>query len=161
MPETATTAAPFARVARPIWFAFVQSSLIIGALPFLVAPPGADVLPASLRSWAPPLALAVAAVSFAVRRRWTDPPATALAGDPAVAGSPAPRPMVTGAVVTWALCELVAILGLAMAFLTGDAQAGIPYAATGIVLLVLHRPALWQRDDGTDQAPNSMTSGRT
>jgi hypothetical protein len=49
---------------------------------------------------------------------------------------------VTGKIVTWALIETIALLGLVLAFLRGTPLTAMPYAGVAMILLVLTRPAL-------------------
>jgi hypothetical protein len=45
-------------------------------------------------------------------------------------------------IVTWALIETIAILGLVLAFVRGTPLTTMPYAGVAIVLLILTRPSL-------------------
>lgn len=49
----------------------------------------------------------------------------------------------TDCIITWALSESVAIMGLVLALLSHDYGTFMPFAAAALALLAVHRPGVW------------------
>lgn len=121
--------------------------LIIGVyavLPFLIAGEGLDLLPAGARPGLFFAALGAAVASFAARRWWSN---SLLAAAASAAGGEMKTDLWVrlraGCLISWALGEVVAILGCAYAILGQRPVDGLPWSAGALLLLYLHRPAAW------------------
>lgn len=133
----------FARTHRVIWLALSASTVVYGAILFVVAPtregalPGGDVLPAIFAA----LAASIAALSFWWRRRYQNA-ATPTAAGVAPWAETAAR-LGPASIVAWALSESVAVLGLALGMLSGRVDVYVPFLAGSLLLFYLHRPHVW------------------
>ena len=132
---------------RIIWAAFVAAAAFYAVVPYLIVLPGGAPMPLSVRSALHFAAAGAAVSSFVARRWWTHSLAAARdrGGSAASAGGLAAR-LTAGCVVTWALGEVVSIMGLVVALLAHDPGAALPLALGGVVVLALHRPSVWPLD---------------
>jgi hypothetical protein len=142
-----TTAAEQARLVRVIWIAFLLAVGIYAPVPFLLVAGGMDdaaPLPSPARSGLYYAALGAAAASFAARRWWTNSLLAALGSTSAApARTDAWARLRAGCIITWALCEAVALIGVALALVARRPTDGVPLATAAAGLLYLHRPAAW------------------
>ena len=84
------------------------------------------------------LAVAIVGVIFVVRRTLVARPAASLALQPEDLISLSHWR--TGYIVTYALCEMLALFGLIQRFLGSGLQQSAPYYLAGFILLVFFRP---------------------
>jgi F0F1-type ATP synthase membrane subunit c/vacuolar-type H+-ATPase subunit K len=141
-----------ARMVTPqvLWFALNLSIVIYGFVAWNIAThapepgvdPGAMLIPLAV--------VAVATMGIVpVVRRVMSPPRRAAASIDDVPSAPADDPRVGAAVqkwfsmqiVSWALCESIAIYGLILTILSHDLRYFFPFAAGAIVNLILYRPS--------------------
>jgi len=108
-----------------LWFSFVFAVFIYGLVGVFVAAPGEVRLP----GWVLPLVAGVFVVLALLL------PGRISVGPARTEGSPSPSE-----IITWALDEMVAIVGLLSVFLGGGWQGMVPYLVVSLALLVLHRP---------------------
>ena len=118
---------------RAIWIAFLIAVAICAPLPFLAVAEGEGdraPVPDAVRSAMNSAALGAGVASILARRWWTNSLRAALERGPStpVSGDPWAR-LRAGCIVTWALSEAVAVIGLAMAVVSRDPVAGVPLAA--------------------------------
>src|SRR5262250_1482947 len=134
------------RVLRVMWIAFLVAIGLYAPMPYLLGAEGLDpaaALPAGAQSGLHFAALGAAVSSFAARRWWTNSLLAALGSGATPARADVWARLRAGCVVTWALSESVALLGLALAMIARRPLDGLPFAAAAAVLLYLHRPAVW------------------
>ena len=84
------------------------------------------------------LGVAIVGAIFVVRRTLVIRSASSLASEPEDALSL--HHWKTGYIVTYALCEALALFGLVQRFLGGNLQQSVPYYLGGLILLVFFRP---------------------
>jgi hypothetical protein len=144
---TPTTISEQLKLLRVIWLAFLFAVALYAPLPFLVVGEGADTAPPpppGVRSGLRFAALGAAVSSFAARRWWSN---SLLAAARATTGAPVRvdgwARLRAGCVITWALSEAVALLGLSLALVVRRPVDGVPMAIAAVLLLYLHRPAVW------------------
>jgi hypothetical protein len=91
------------------------------------------------------LGVAIVGAIFVVRRTLVIRSASSLAHEPEDALSL--NHWKTGYIITYALCEGLALFGLVQRFLGGNLQQSVPYYLGGFILLVFFRP---QEPEATD-----------
>lgn len=126
---------------RIIWIAFLVAVAVYAPIPWLVIGAGADdAAPATeaVRSGLHAGALGAGLASFLSRRWWSNAVAAA-----AQSGGEAFIQLRTGCLVTWAVSETVALIGLGLALITRQPAEAVPFAAVAVLLLWFHRPAKW------------------
>jgi hypothetical protein len=84
------------------------------------------------------LAVAIVGIIFVVRRTLVARPAASLALQPE--DSVSLNHWRTGYIVTYALCEMLALFGLIQRFLGSTLPQSVPYYLSGFVLLAFFRP---------------------
>jgi len=134
------------RLLRVMWIAVLVAVGLSAPVPYLVIAEGFDRAvppPAGVQSGLRFAALGAAVSSFAARRWWTNSLLAALGSGATPARADVWARLRAGCVVTWALSESVALLGLALAMIARRPLDGLPFAAAAAVLLYLHRPAVW------------------
>jgi F0F1-type ATP synthase membrane subunit c/vacuolar-type H+-ATPase subunit K len=125
-------------VLRALWTAYFTAVGVYGLVLVMLPADGAVAVPAPLRWALMALAVGIAALTFRLR--------AAFAAAPFPPGSDRAQALVrlqTRCIVTWALCEAVAIFGLVLGFLGRDLTEFLPFAGAAAVLLYAHRPAVW------------------
>jgi hypothetical protein len=91
--------------------------------------------------------LGAGVASILARRWWTNSLRAALGGSPGAPVSADPWARLrAGCIVTWALSEAVAIIGLTLALVARQPSEAVPFAAAAAALLVYHRPSNWPID---------------
>jgi hypothetical protein len=145
--ERADIAAEQIRLLRIIWIAFLAAVVVYTPIPWLVVAEGADRAPPpppGVRSGLHFAALGAAVSSFVTKRWWTNSVLAAV-GSPRAApvGADAWARLRIGCVISWALSEAVAIIGLTLAIIARRPLDAVPFAAAAALLLVWHRPASW------------------
>ena len=104
----------------------------------------APLPPLGVRSGLHFAALGAAASSFVAKRWWSNSLLAAMsAASGAGVGDDAWARLRIGCVITWALSEAVAIVGLTLSIIARRPLAAVPFAAGAVLLLYLHRPASW------------------
>lgn len=127
-----------------IWSAFLLAVVLYTPIPFLVLGAGADggaAAPPGVRSGLYAAALGAAVASFATRRWWTN--ALLAAARAAATPTDAWARLRAGCILTWALSEAVALIGVGLAVVAHRPADGMPFAAVAALLLCVHRPAAW------------------
>ena len=144
MDMTETDVAPLARL-RIIWIAFFAAVCVYTLVPWFVVGDGLDSATANtdaMRSGLQAGAIGAAVASFLSRRRWSK-----IILEAAQPGAPARGDAWTqlqfGCIITWAICEVVALIGIATALVTRHAVEVVPYAGAALFLLYMHRLAMW------------------
>jgi hypothetical protein len=130
-----------------IWLAFLAAVALYAPLPWLIIAEGADSVPtppAGVSSGLNFAALGAGVSSVVAKRWWTNSLRAALQAEPAArVRADLWARLRIGCLITWALSEAVAILGLALALITRQPMESIAPAAAAALLLVLHRPDSW------------------
>lgn len=127
-----------------MWMAFLGAVVVYTPLPWLIIGAGADdAAPGNeaVRSGLHSGALGAAVASFLVRRWFTNALLTARQ-----AGAPVAERWMRlrlGCLSTWMVSEAVALIGLMLALIDRQPLEALPLAGGALVLLVLHRPAVW------------------
>ena len=138
------------RVLYIIWIAFFVAVGLYAPVPYVLIGEGADdaaTLPAAARSGLYFAALGAAVSSFAAKRWWSNSLLAAVRLQPVTpARADAWIRLRAGCVVTWALSEMVALLGFALAMIARGPADVLPFTVTAALLLYLHRPAAWPID---------------
>jgi hypothetical protein len=124
------------RLLRTVQFAMLFSILLYGVVGE-VAGPRAKAVDPSLSYVFSTIAVALVGIIFVVRRTLVLRPAETLAVHPDDAL--ALNYWKTGYVVTYALCEALALVGFASRFLGYSLAHSLPYYAGGFVLLIFFR----------------------
>lgn len=114
------------------------ASVLLYVLVGQVAPATARILDPSVSYLFATLGVAVVGIIFVVRRTLVFRAAASLAFHPEDILSL--NQWRTGYIVTYALCEALALFGLIMRFLGGNLQASGPYYLGGFILLFFFRP---------------------
>ena len=130
---------------RLIWIAFFLAVCVYALVPWFVAFEGLDSAAPStvaLRSGLHAGALGTAVASFLVRRQCTHRLLAAMQPDAPPAGDLWAQ-LQTGSVLTWAISEVVALIGVAIALVTRNPYDALPFAGAALFLLYMHRLALW------------------
>lgn len=146
-------AAPLGRL-RVLWTAFFLTVCTTVVVPFVVIDAGRDaaaVATPALVSGLHAGAVGAAVASFLVRKRLNDRLLAALA-----AAVPAPElwvRLLSACLVTWAISEAVAFLGVAIALVTRNPFDAIPFAGAALFLLYMHRVATWPAATHLTAAP--------
>jgi hypothetical protein len=82
--------------------------------------------------------------------------------DPEFEGAQRAETLFTTSIISWALCESVAIYGLVLRVLTGDIALFYPFAGVSVALFILFRPRPNERlsdpDESTDADPEESAS---
>lgn len=133
---------------RIMWVAFLVAVVVYAPIPVLIIDAGADrAAPANeaLRSGLHSGALGAAVASFLSRRWFTNALQAELRSGRGAAGELWARLRI-GCLSTWAVSESVALIGLVLALTGRQPFAGLPFAAGALILLFLHRPAVWPID---------------
>ncbi len=142
-----TTAAEQIKLLHVIWVAFLVAVGLYAPIPFLILAEGADVAapaPSAVRSGLHFAALGAAVSSFVAKRWWTNSLLAAVRSAPAAqATADVWARLRAGCVLTWALSEAVALIGLGAALVARRPADGVPLAAAAALLLYFHRPAAW------------------
>src|SRR5215470_5342570 len=136
------------RVLYILWIAFLIAVGVYTTVPYVLIREGADeaaALPAAARSGLYFAALGAAVSSFAAKRWWSNS-LLAAARSVTPARADAWIRLRAGCVVTWALSELVALLGFALAMIARRPADVLPFTLAAALLLYLHRPAAWPID---------------
>jgi F0F1-type ATP synthase membrane subunit c/vacuolar-type H+-ATPase subunit K len=138
------------RQLRIIWIAFLIAVAVYTPIPFLLVADGEGgtaPVPATLRSGMNFAALGAGVASILARRWWTNSLHAALQRDGAAQVSADPWARLrAGCIISWALSEAVALIGLALAIVTRTPTEGAPFAAGAAALLLYHRPSNWPID---------------
>jgi crotonobetainyl-CoA:carnitine CoA-transferase CaiB-like acyl-CoA transferase len=95
-------------------------------------------------------ALGAAVASFMAKRWWTNSLRAAVrveAGAGVGVGGDAWARLRAGCLITWAISEAVAIIGLVAALLARRPAGAVPLAIAAALLLYLHRPAAWPLEE--------------
>lgn len=146
-PEQADLAAEQSRLLHLIWIAFLVAVVAYTPVPWVIIAEGADRAPApppGMRSGLHWAALGAAASSLVAKRWWTNSLLAAVRTPSGVpVGADAWARLRSGCVVTWALSEAVALIGLTLALIARRPLDAVPFAAGAALLLYLHRPASW------------------
>jgi hypothetical protein len=128
-----------------IWIAFLAMVVTFLPVPWLIVDSGADTAPlppVGMDSSLNFAALGAGASSIVAKRWWINSLRASLEGD-APASATAWTRLRTGCLITWALSESVAMLGLALGIVSRQPLESIaPVVAAGL-LLYLHRPDSW------------------
>jgi F0F1-type ATP synthase membrane subunit c/vacuolar-type H+-ATPase subunit K len=145
--ERADMAAEQFRLLRIIWIAFLAAVVVYALIAWLVVAEGVDHAPPpppGVRSGLYFAALGAAVSSFVTKRWWINS-ALAAVGSPSGAqvGDDAWARLRIGCMISWALSEAVAIIGLTLAIIARRPLDAVPFAAAAALLLVWHRPASW------------------
>lgn len=125
------------------WGAFVGAAMIYAAVPYVVEP-GLDPLTPATHGAMYSAAAGAAAASFITRRWWIN---AVTARQAAGAETEARARVKAGAIITWALSETVAIIGVVRAFLGQDPHYSLPFVVGAVLLLYVHRPSTWPLGD--------------
>lgn len=133
------------KILRVVQWSLLGSILIYVALGVVVRP-GFQGIDPTLSYLFTTLAVAVIGVIFVVRRTLVFRAESTLAREPE--NSLSLNQWKTGHIVTYALCEALALFGLAQRFLGSSVEQGVPYFLGGFVLLLFFRP----------QAPQTVPS---
>jgi hypothetical protein len=138
---------------RIIWIAFFAAVCVYSAVPWFVirdrldtAAPDTEATRSGLQAGA----VGAAVASFLARRRWSK---RVLASAQPGGDGDAWTPLQAGCLVTWAICEVVALAGVATALVARQPAEGVPYALAALFLLYMHRVALWPIPAATPNAP--------
>lgn len=130
-----------------IWIAFLAAVALYVPIPWLIIAAGADTAaapPPDVRSGLNFAALGAGVSSFVARRWWTSSLLAALHSGPgAQVSADAWTRLRTGCLITWALSEAVAVIGLAQALVTREPSDAVVPAAAAALLLYRHRPESW------------------
>lgn len=128
---------------RIIWIAFFAAVCVYAIVPWLVigdrldtAAPNTDAMRSGLQAGA----IGAAVASFLTRRRWIK--GILASAEPGGSGDAWTR-LQFGCIITWAICEIVGLVGVATALVTRQPIEGVPYALAALFLLYMHRVALW------------------
>lgn len=149
-------AAPLGRL-RLLWTAFFLAVCIAVVAPFAVIGERRDDAAAATPALVSGLhagAVGAAVASFLIRKRLNDRLLAALE-----AGVPAGElwaQLLSACLVTWAISESVAFVGVAIALVTRNPFDAIPFAGAALFLLYMHRVATWPagiRLTAADPAP--------
>ena len=130
-----------------IWIAFLAMVVAYLPLPWLIVDTGIDsapLPPVGIGSGLNFAALGAGASSFVARRWWINSLRASLESsrDAPTAASPWARLRI-GCLITWALSETVALLGVALGIVSRQPLESVaPIVAAGL-LLYLHRPERW------------------
>lgn len=152
LPRRGAAPADTARLLQIMWGAFVGAAMIYGFVPYL-APAGDDALTPAAHGAMYSAAAGAAVASFVTRRWWINSIAARQTAGAVPADTGALQARVkAGAIVTWALSEAVAIIGVVRAFLGHDPSYGLPFVAASVLLLYLHRPSTWPLGDASGAA---------
>lgn len=122
---------------RAVQWALLGSIVLYVALGVVVRPVRGNIDP-SLSYIFTTLAVAVIGAIFVVRRTLVFRVESSLANEPNEAVSL--NHWRTGYIVTYALCEALALFGLVQRFLGARVEQSVPYYLGGFVLLVFFRP---------------------
>jgi hypothetical protein len=138
------------RLLQILWIAFLVAVALYTPLPYLIIREGADdaaALPPVARSGLYSAALGAAVASFAAKRWWTNSLLALARSEPALpARTDIWIRLRAGCVVTWALSETVALLGLTLAMIARRPLDGLAFSVAAALLLYVHRPATWPVD---------------
>lgn len=130
-----------------IWIAFLAAVALYAPVPWLLIAEGADsapIPPAGVSSGLNFAALGAGMSSLVAKRWWTHSLQAALQADSgARVRADLWARLRIGCLITWALSEAVAILGLALALITRQPLESLAPAAAAALLLILHRPDSW------------------
>lgn len=121
-----------------LWSALLAAVVTYAAIPLLVSPPAAELALPALPGLFTAFGFAAAAGAVAVHRLALRGPIARGALDPA-RPEDAPRILVA-CIVAWALAEVPALLGLALALLGGGPQAGWGLALLSVLTLLALAP---------------------
>lgn len=140
-----TTVAEQIRVLGILWAAFLIAVIAYTPLPFVIIHEvGVELVPPGVRTGLLFAAAGAAVSSFVARRWWIH---SVLAAADAAVSTPvsvdAWARLRVGCIITWALSEVVALIGLAVAVMWGQPLDGLPLSAAAVLLLYYHRPASW------------------
>jgi hypothetical protein len=145
--ERADIAAEQSRLLQIVWIAFLAAVIVYTPIPWLIIAEGADSAappPPGVRSGLYFAALGAAVSSFLAKRWWTNSLLAAVHSPSGARGSDdAWARLRIGCVITWALSEAVALIGLTLSIIARRPLDAIPFAAGAALLLCLHRPASW------------------
>jgi len=129
---------------RLLWLAFFAAVCVYVAVPWLVIGEHLDTAATAT----PPLvsglhvgAIGAAVASFLVRRSYTGQLI-----DGVQRGTPPPAlwgRLFVACIVTWAVTEAVALIGVAIALVTRNPYDAIPFAGAALFLLHMHRVNTW------------------
>lgn len=131
------------RTLRLVQWSMLASIVLYVAVGEIVRPAARDANP-SLSYAFTTLGVAIVGIIFVVRRTLVFRVSSSLATEPDDPVSL--NHWKTGYIVTYALCEALALLGLAERFLGGGLQQSIPYYLGGFILLAFFRPQQPQRE---------------
>jgi hypothetical protein len=142
---------PLAKL-RIIWIAFFAAVCLYSVVPWFVIDDRLDSAAANteaMRSGLQAGAIGAAVSSFLARRRWIK--LIIASAEPGGSGDTWTR-LQTGCIVTWAISEIVALVGVATALVTRQPAQGVPYALAALFLLYMHRVALWPIPPGAGES---------
>ncbi|HLK34552.1 MAG TPA: hypothetical protein VKT29_15765 [Terriglobales bacterium] len=125
------------RTLRLVQWAMLASIVLYVAVGEIVRPAERGINP-SLSYVFTTLGVAIVGIIFVVRRTLVLRIGSSLAAEPDEPVSL--NHWKTGYIATYALCEALALLGLAQRFLGGGLQQSVPYYLGGFILLAFFRP---------------------
>ncbi|SRR5581483_7739687 len=128
---------------RVLQWAMIASILLYVGVGQVVKPLGRRLDPSMSYLFAT-LAVAVIGIIFVVRRTLVFRAAASLATQPD--DRLTLSQWTTGYIATYALCEALALFGLALHFMGGNLQATGPYYLGGFILLFFFRPQIPEAD---------------
>jgi F0F1-type ATP synthase membrane subunit c/vacuolar-type H+-ATPase subunit K len=123
-----------------LWAGFLSAIFVYGVVVMTISTGAQEAAPGAVRLPFLLVALLLAGASIWWKRRSTGEtqfmPATGKQ-------QPSFDQFQTSCLVTWALSEAVGVIGLLLGILTRDPGAFLPFGASAVLLLVIHRPNTW------------------